>query len=146
MSCDDQQQGMPEYGQICWFEIPVFDLQRASKLYAEVFGWNCHEEAKSMGEHGVKEMNFFTSADKKFNGAFLVMQEGYQMTRYGNLQKEVLPPLATFCVKDCDETLKQVASLGGSTQCPKTPIGGEMGYFARFNDSEGNIIGVWSQH
>lgn len=29
---------------------------------------------------------------------------------------------------------------------PKTEIPNGMGHYARFNDSEGNIIGIWSQN
>ncbi|KID66949.1 uncharacterized protein G6M90_00g070020 [Metarhizium brunneum] len=143
MSNDTENQ--PAFGQICWLEIAVYDIKRASKLYSEVFGWKINEDAMAMGHHGIDAMHMFESPGKKLGGGFLVMQEGYQMTRYGSLEKEVLPPLPTFCVKDCDETLKQVEGLGGSTQCPKTAIGGDMGHYARFNDSEGNIIGIWSQ-
>lgn len=94
----------------------MYDIKRASKLYSEVFGWKINEDAMAMGHHGIEAMHMFESPGKKLSGAFLVMQEDYQMTRYGSLEKEVLPPLPTFCVKDCDETLKQVEGLGGSTQ------------------------------
>lgn len=69
-----------------------------------------------VGDHGVKSMYMFESKEKKLGGALLLMEEGYQMTRYGKLEKEILPVLPTFCVKECDATLKQVAELGGSTQ------------------------------
>ncbi|OAA35069.1 Glyoxalase/bleomycin resistance protein/dioxygenase [Metarhizium rileyi] len=144
MSSDNQNQ--PAIGQICWLEIPVHDIKRASKLYSEIFGWKINEEAMPMDQPGIQAMHVFAAPERKLGGALLVMEENYQMTRYGKLEKEVLPPLPTLCVKDCDETLKQVESLGGSTQLPKTAIGGNMGHCARFHDSEGNVIGIWSQN
>ncbi|KAG6013636.1 hypothetical protein E4U43_007186 [Claviceps pusilla] len=143
---DENKECQLPYGQVCWFEVPVYDIQRASKLYAEVFEWKMNPEPRPMGMHGIKAMHMFTSLSKDFNGAFLAMEDGYEMTRYGKHDKEILPPLATFCVKDCDETLKQVGALGGRTQCHKTAIGHGQGYFARFLDSEGNVMGIWSQN
>lgn len=29
---------------------------------------------------------------------------------------------------------------------PRTPIGGDMGYLARFIDSEGNLQGIWARN
>jgi predicted enzyme related to lactoylglutathione lyase len=94
----------------------VYDIKRASKLYSEIFGWIINDEAMPMDRNGLKAMHMFETPGKKLGGGFLVMEEGYEMTRYGKLDKEVLPPLPTFCVKECDQTLKQVESLGGSTQ------------------------------
>ncbi|KAG5928317.1 hypothetical protein E4U42_000860 [Claviceps africana] len=143
---DESPECQLPYGQVCWFEVPVYDIQRASRLYAEVFDWKMNPEPRPMALHGIKTMHMFTTRRKDFNGAFLAMEDGYHMTRYGKLDKEILPPLATFCVEDCEETLKQVGALGGRTQCPKTAIGHDQGYFARFLDSEGNVMGIWSQN
>ena len=60
-------------------------------------------------------MFMFSTKQKKLNGGLLHMKEGYEMTRYGKLDKEVLPPLPTFCVEDCDKTLAQAKELGGRT-------------------------------
>ena len=96
--------------------MAVYDIKRASKLYSEVFGWKIDEKPMPVSRDGIDTMHMFESPEKKLGGGFLVMQEGYQMTRYGKLEKEVLPPLPTFCVKECNETLKQVEELGGSVQ------------------------------
>ncbi|KAJ6443408.1 hypothetical protein O9K51_04587 [Purpureocillium lavendulum] len=150
------QQCTNKVGEICWLEIPVHDAARAQKLYADVFGWECNPEAIPKGDHGVASLHFFSSKAKGINGAFLLMEEGYEATKYGKLGgKEVLPPLPTFCVEECDATLDKVKSHGGKTQwrrrpaksenSPKTEIGGDMGFYARFTDTEGNVIGIWSQ-
>jgi len=41
-----------------------------------------------------------------------------------------------------DETLKKVEAGGGTTVQPRTEIP-EMGAFAYFKDSEGNVVGLW---
>jgi uncharacterized protein len=38
--------------------------------------------------------------------------------------------------------LKVVEQHGGSTATPKMPVG-DMGFAAYFNDSEGNVMGLW---
>ncbi|KND86772.1 27 kDa antigen Cfp30B [Tolypocladium ophioglossoides CBS 100239] len=133
-----------KHGEICWFEIPVSDASRAQKLYTDIFGWECKDEPVPRGDNGVKSMHFFNKAS--VHGAFLLMEEGHQQTQYRKLDKEVLPPLVTLCVEECNETLDKVKAHGGKMQCPKTEIGGDMGHFARFIDTEGNVIGIWSQH
>ncbi|KAM4064061.1 lactoylglutathione lyase family protein [Hirsutella rhossiliensis] len=133
----------PKVGEICWLEIPVHDVSRAQQLYGDVFGWVCQPEGVPHGRNGIQSMHFFNKG--AVHGAFLLVMEGYQAVKYGRLDKEILPPLPTFCVDDCGETLTKVVAHGGKEQCPKTAIGGDMGYFARFTDTEGNIIGIWSQ-
>ncbi|RYP63525.1 hypothetical protein DL769_006946 [Monosporascus sp. CRB-8-3] len=138
--CPDQVKD----GEICWFEIPVSDLSRAQKLYTAVFDWKCNPDGTPQNSDGVKSMHFFKKGGVQ--GAFLLIQEGYQIPQYGKPGKEVLPPLPTFRVKDCEETLRKVQDNGCEVQCPKTEIGGEMGYYARFYDTEGNVISIWSQN
>jgi predicted enzyme related to lactoylglutathione lyase len=51
-------------------------------------------------------------------------------------------PVITIGVTSIDESLKKVEAGGGSTVQPRTEIP-EMGAFAYFKDSEGNVIGLW---
>ncbi|RYP03993.1 hypothetical protein DL765_010334 [Monosporascus sp. GIB2] len=134
----------PKYGEICWIEMPVQDVSRAQKLYKDIFGWEFRPDGTPANSGGVKSLHFFNKGSVQ--GALLLMEEGYQVREYGKSDKEVLPPLPTFCVKECDETLQKVQANGGKVQCPKTEIGGDMGYYARFFDTEGNVIGIWSQN
>ncbi|KAM4061385.1 hypothetical protein HRG_007368 [Hirsutella rhossiliensis] len=146
----------PKVGEICWLEIPVHDVSRAQQLYGDVFGWVCQPEGVPHGRNGIQSMHFFNKG--AVHGAFLLVMEGYQAVKWQLIygpnhfttralltRAEILPPLPTFCVDDCGETLTKVEAHGGKEQCPKTAIGGDMGYFARFTDTEGNIIGIWSQ-
>jgi predicted enzyme related to lactoylglutathione lyase len=47
---------------------------------------------------------------------------------------------------DLNGVLSRVEAAGGSILESKTAIGGDMGYYALFLDSEGNRIGVYSMH
>jgi predicted enzyme related to lactoylglutathione lyase len=41
-----------------------------------------------------------------------------------------------------DSAIAQIEPAGGKVTVPKTPIGPDMGFFARFLDPEGNLVGL----
>lgn len=94
----------------------MHDAARAQKLFADVFGWEFHADAMPAGKDGIVSFHMFSSQGKALNGALNLLEEGYQATKYGKLDKEVLPPLATFCVDECNATLEKVKSHGGKMQ------------------------------
>ena len=49
--------------------------------------------------------------------------------------------LNTLEVDDIDKTIAQIEEQGGSIVSEKQPIPG-VGYFASFNDPEGNLLGI----
>jgi hypothetical protein len=60
-------------------------------------------------------------------------------------KKGVMAPKAvtvTVSVADIDATLASVKKLGGSPVGKKMPVG-DMGWSAYFEDTEGNVIGLW---
>jgi uncharacterized protein len=48
----------------------------------------------------------------------------------------------TIDVDGIDDALKQIEDKGGSTVLPRTAIP-DMGAFAYFKDTEGNVLGLW---
>jgi predicted enzyme related to lactoylglutathione lyase len=50
--------------------------------------------------------------------------------------------VVTIGVTSIDESLKKVEAEGGSTVQPRTEIP-DMGAYAYFKDSEGNVVGLW---
>lgn len=44
--------------------------------------------------------------------------------------------------KQIDPAIGQVEAAGGKIVIPKTPIGPNRGFFARFLDLEGNLVGL----
>jgi len=134
--------GVPSLkGQICWLEVPVSDLARAAAFYKAVLGWECDAsaEGKPSTLPTAKTVHFFSKG--VMNGAFLVMADG------GAVGCDVKRPgaVATFMVDGIEESLSKVEAQGGKAVVPKTEIGGDMGYFARFTDSEGNLQGLWAK-
>jgi predicted enzyme related to lactoylglutathione lyase len=54
-------------------------------------------------------------------------------------------PVITIEVASIDDTLKQIEANGGSMVQPRQEIP-NMGAFAYFKDSEGNVLGLWETH
>lgn len=119
---------------VAWCEIHVSDMARAKGFYSELLGLAMHD----MGMPGM-EMTSFTAPDSTprpgASGA-LVKAEGMAPGAGGTL--------VYFATLDCGRTADRAAELGGRIVTPKTDIGGGMGHFAHINDSEGNLIGLYS--
>ncbi|SPO06621.1 uncharacterized protein DNG_09311 [Cephalotrichum gorgonifer] len=134
----------PDYGKLCWLEIPVRSPDRASAFYTSVLGWSA-SGSQPTTTPGAKNIHFFSCGS--FCGAFLELEDGgaAEAPAAGTVGKPdtVVP---SFCVESIDETLGKVVEGGGKVDVPKTMIGsGEMGFYARFVDTEGNVQGLWSQ-
>jgi predicted enzyme related to lactoylglutathione lyase len=59
--------------------------------------------------------------------------------------KEAPNPTIYVGVASIDAALDKVKKAGGAVVTPKTPIPG-MGAYARVKDTEGNVIGLFSQN
>jgi uncharacterized protein len=114
-----------------WFEIPVKDLDRASKIYEKVFDVKLSREA--MGS--IKLAMFpFTEGAPGAPGA-LVMGDSYEPSHAGTV--------VYFSVEDILETLRRINAYGGKTLLPKTAIG-QYGFIAQYADTEGNRLAIHS--
>jgi predicted enzyme related to lactoylglutathione lyase len=51
-------------------------------------------------------------------------------------------PVVVIDVEDIDATLARVEAQGGRPLREKPPVG-DMGFSAYFEDSEGNVVGLW---
>lgn len=95
--------------------MPVLDIDRAKKFYSELFGWEVSPERKPpVGSDCVKGLYFF-SKGKTLHGAFMHVEEKYQVVNHAPGNPAAIPILPTLCVLDCAETLDKAASLGGKT-------------------------------
>lgn len=118
-------------GRVVHFEIPFDDADRASRFYAEAFGWTLNhlpdmeytQAVTGPSEAGPSEAGFI-------NGG---------MTRRG---LPLAAPTVVIDVADIDAALATVEELGGTTLLARTSVG-EIGWSAYFNDTEGNVIGLW---
>ena len=118
------------------FEIPVDDRARAKELYASVFDWDVEDQ--DMGGGSVYTTVGTVEVDDKMTPKEPGAINGGLMDR----TKDTPAPVVTIGVDAIDDSLKKVEASGGSTITPRTPIP-NMGAFAYFKDSEGNVVGLW---
>ena len=116
------------------FEIPTDDLDRAKGFYGSVFGWHLQT---------MQEMPYTIAMTTPIDEQTQMPTEpgainGGMMERTAQTPSPVL----TVGVDSIDESLKKVEAEGGTVVQPKTEIP-DMGAFAYFKDTEGNVLGVW---
>jgi len=120
------------------FEIPVDDIERAKKFYTGVFKWNASDFPMPDGSEYV---GLHTGPVDKDN-----MPEEPGFINGGMFKRDaeipVTGPTVAAIVEDIDATLKEIQDAGGEVVMEKKQIM-DMGYYAYFKDTEGNILGVW---
>ena len=121
---------------IVHFEIPADSIERAQKFYSGVFGWNIKKFDMPKGPPYF--VVHTTEVDKKQMPKKPGAINGGMMKRS---QKGEGPTLV-IDVKSIDTYLKKIEKARGRLVVPKFPIG-DMGFYARIADTEGNIIGLW---
>ena len=116
---------------VCYFEIPVEDLERAIAFYTAVFGY----QLKPATIDG-NEMALFPASDETggITGA-LARGESYLPGKQGSR--------IYFSVTSIEETLQKVEQIGGRVLYPGTSLGA-LGSVAEFEDCEGNCIALHS--
>jgi hypothetical protein len=115
------------------FEVPFDDADRARSFYRDVFDWSI-EPMPEMDYNGVSTGPAGDDGTPSEPGYI-----GGGMAKRGDSLKN---PVIVLAVDDIDATLKVVEQHGGSTATPKIRVG-DMGFAAYFNDSEGNVMGLW---
>ena len=120
-------------GRVVHFEIPADDVARAQEFYRSAFGW----ELDSMPEMQYTQVRT-TAVDETGSPTSPGAINGGMLRR----QQPVTSPVIVIEVDDIDKALDGITALGGSTVSAKQPVG-DMGYAAYFQDSEGNVVGLW---
>ncbi len=118
---------------ICWFELPVVDIERAVRFYETVFGVTLRRE--SCGGH---PMAIFPYAEPQPSGALV------QMPQLEPRDNGTLVYLDGG--EDLNLALGRVKAAGGEVAMEKTDIGQDIGFIALFMDTEGNRVGLYSKH
>lgn len=118
---------------INWFEIPATDFERAVSFYEAVFSIRLTRETFGSGQ-----MAIFPYADPATGGAVCCMEN------YAPGDSGVIIYLDGG--DDLAAPLERVWASGGKVLVAKTLITPEIGYFALFQDCEGNRIGLHSLH
>ncbi|MCC6462892.1 MAG: VOC family protein [Saprospiraceae bacterium] len=119
---------------VSWFEIPVSDFERAKAFYQQIFDYEMPEMMMEPVRMGV----LLHDRDNGGIGGAICYGEGYTPAG-GNGPKVYLDGGS-----DLNTVLQRVEGAGGQVVLGKTPIGQDMGHFAFFNDTEGNVVGLYS--
>lgn len=118
---------------INWFEIPVKDYQRAKKFYETVFNYEMPEMTVGNATMAIlphdQEGGGVGGAIIKDND-YIPSDKGVRIYFVATEPIEIL--------------LERVATGGGKIILNKTLITEEIGYFAQFQDTEGNVLSFHS--
>lgn len=119
------------------FEIPVDDATRAKEFYRTTFDWELNDMDMGGGNTyttvtttPIDEQSRLPTAPGAINGGL--------MSRTSDTPVSVI----TIGVDAIDDALKKIEAGGGSVVQPRTEIP-DMGAFAYFKDTEGNVVGLW---
>lgn len=119
---------------INWFEIPVADFSRACRFYERILDTNLKIDASFPG----MKMAILPSSEMAVGGCLIEFEhskpnaDGVRVYLNGG--------------EDLGAVLARIEAAGGKIVVPKTIIREDIGYFAMFSDSEGNVIGLHSMH
>jgi len=115
------------------FEIPVDNVERAQKFYKNAFDWMVNP---------VPEMNYTTLGTTEVDAMYMPKEPG--AINGGMMQRSdvIKGPVITISVENIDEAMKKVESLGGKIVQGKMEVP-NMGISAYFQDTEGNVLGLW---
>jgi len=118
---------------IVHFEIPADDLARAKSFYKDIFDWKI-EDVKDMDY----TMLYTTEVDKEY----MPKEPGAINGGMWKREKGDEKPVLVINVASVDDYAKKIEGKGGKILTPKTTVG-DMGYYAKFSDPEGNVLGIW---
>ena len=119
---------------VSWFEIPVSDFPRAQKFYQTIFDYEMPVEDFGPIKMGILLHN----REEQGVGGAICFGEGYKPAGSNG------PKVYLNGGEDLNTVLNRVIGAGGSIVMPKTEIAPGMGYMAFFNDSEGNVVALYS--
>lgn len=110
----------------CRVEISVADLKRAKKFYKSVFEWN------------------FESVDN--DSVLFNPPDGIGGSLVKSDSKNDTSSVTIFIqVEDTEKILESIVENGGTIEQIKTEIP-NIGWFAKFRDTEGNLIGLLEEY
>ena len=115
------------------FEVPFDDADRARAFYTEVFEWQIQF---------MPEMQYHLVSTGPLTDQGMPSEPGYIGGGMLERQDPVTRPVITLQVDDIDATLVAIEEHGGAALGAKLAVG-TMGFAAYFNDSEGNLMGLW---
>ena len=116
------------------FQIPVEDFNRALRFYNQVMNY----ELETLEYQGASLAFFACESEQGVSGS-LIKSDGLKPSTTGTM-------VYLQAGKDLQPYLDRVKAAGGTVFMEKTQLGPNMGFFAIFDDSEGNRVGLYSKN
>ena len=114
---------------ITWFEIPVIDMARAGRFYAQVLSKTLETQ-----QFGPNELLVFPYQQPGVGGCLMP---------YKPIQPGATGTVIYLAVDDTlDAALARVAMAGGEVALGRTELPADMGCYAHIIDTEGNRVGL----
>lgn len=114
------------------FQIPVTDFKRAHDFYNQVMDYSLETL-----EYQGAQLAFFKCATEDGVSGSLIKSEGLSPSLEGTM-------VYLHAGEDLQPYLDRAMVAGGNTFMEKTQLGPKMGFFAIFDDCEGNRVGLYS--
>jgi predicted enzyme related to lactoylglutathione lyase len=121
---------------IVWADIPVSDLDRASKFYAHVLGMPVTQPP---GMEGIGLPGVLPEPGAEPSGEMSVAFDLYVSDRPPSMEG---PTVYLGAMGDIDGMVARVREAGGEILQDKQYMGPMVGWIVFFKDSEGNRIGI----
>ena len=112
-----------------WFEIPVTNINRASRFYGAVLQQEL--KAQTFGPHAMHVFQY----QQPGVGGCLIEGEQYKPSAQGAV---IYLPISD----NMNTALSRVGDAGGKVALGRTELPGDMGCFAHIIDTEGNRVGL----
>lgn len=119
------------------FEIPANDIKRADDFYEKVFDWKINKDAMP-GSQMIYHLAYTSHVDQDY----MPIEPGSINGALMEKDDMVKAPVLTIDVPDIKVYMKMVEDNGGKMLMPVQTVM-NMGLYARFKDTEGNVMALW---
>ena len=116
------------------FQIPVEDFNRALRFYNHLMNY----ELETL-EYQEASLAFFACESKQGVSGSLIKSDGLKPSTTGTM-------VYLQAGNDLQPYLDRAKAAGGTVFMEKTLLGPNMGFFAIFDDCEGNRVGLYSKN
>jgi uncharacterized protein len=120
-------------GKVVHFEIPADDVARAKEFYGSAFDWQLQD---------MPGMDYTIAQTVEVDDKQMPREPGAINGALMPRTADTPTPVITIDVDAIDDALKKVEAGGGSVIRARTEIP-NMGAYAYFKDTEGNVVGLW---
>ena len=122
-------------GKVQHFEIPVNNSDKAKEFYSKLFGWKIIDVS-------VGKMKYFMIQTGPTDKEGMVQDKGFINGGFTVNDPTAKTPVIVITVDDIEKTSLDIKKSGGKIIMEKQKVG-DMGYYTRFKDPEGNLMGLW---